>query len=176
MVGTRIYLLFQLFYCKKYYENVLKVLKLMPKYGKIILEVIVCTTESKEVYYMKVGDIVRYNGGTESFAASYDDPSCLKVGGAYRVASVKVKNWTTDVQLVGVKGTFNSVWFDELSVRKRFEMEIDIKGKAAFKVDENSNVFDSEGFDLGQLVNLANFCKNRNLILDFKNNEVRKGV
>ena len=125
---------------------------------------------------MKVGDIVRYNGSTHSYASSYDDPSVLKVGGAYRVAYVNVKNWTTDIKLVGVRGTFNSVWFDELSVRKRFEIEIDTKGKASFSVDENSNVFDSEGFDLGQLVNLANFCKNRNLVLDFKNNEVRKGV
>lgn len=125
---------------------------------------------------MKVGDIVRYNGGTESFAASYDDPSILKLGGAYRVAYVNVKKWTTDIRLVGVKGTFNSCWFDELSVRKRFEMEIDIKGKASFRVDENSNVFDSEGFDLGQLVNLANFANNRKLVIDFAKNEVRKGV
>lgn len=124
---------------------------------------------------MKVGDIVRYNGGTESFAAPYDDPSKLKVGGAYRVAYVDVKNWTTDVKLVGVSGTFNSVWFDELSVRKKFEMELDTKGKAKFKV-ENGKVFDADGFELGELVNLANFCSNRNLVLDFKNCEVRKGV
>ena len=124
---------------------------------------------------MKNGDIVRYNGGTESFAASYDDPSCLKVGGAYRVASVKVKNWTTDVQLVGVKGTFNSVWFDELSARQKFENDIVVSGKAKFKVGEGK-VFDSEGFELGDLRNLANFANNRKLVIDFAKNEVRKGV
>ncbi|MCQ2911163.1 MAG: hypothetical protein MJ244_03145 [Clostridia bacterium] len=124
---------------------------------------------------MKNGDIVRYNGGTESFAASYDDPSCLKVGGAYRVASVKVKNWTTDVQLVGVKGTFNSVWFDELSARQKFENDIVVSGKAKFKVVEGK-VFDSEGFELGDLRNLANFANNRKLVIDFAKNEVRKGV
>lgn len=124
---------------------------------------------------MKNGDIVRYNGGTESFAASYDDPSCLKVGGAYRVASVKVKNWTTDVQLVGVKGTFNSVWFDELSARQKFENDLVVSGKAKFKVVEGK-VFDSEGFELGDLRNLANFANNRKLVIDFAKNEVRKGV
>ena len=97
---------------------------------------------------MKVGDIVRYNGGTESFAASYDDPSCLKVGGAYRVAYVNVKNWTTDIKLVGVKGIFNSVWFDELSARQKFENDLVVSGKAKFKVLEGK-VFDSEGFELG---------------------------
>lgn len=124
---------------------------------------------------MKTGDIVRYNGGTESFAASYDDPSCLKVGGAYRVASVKVKNWTTDVQLVGVRGTFNSVWFDELSARQKFENDLVVSGKAKFKVVEGK-VFDSEGFELGDLRNLANFANNRKLVIDFAKNEVRKGV
>ena len=124
---------------------------------------------------MKVGDIVRYNGGTESFAASYDDPSTLKVGGAYRVASVKVKNWTTDVQLVGVRGIFNSVWFDELSARQKFENDLVVSGKAKFKVVEGK-VFDSEGFELGDLRNLANFANNRKLVIDFAKNEVRKGV
>lgn len=60
---------------------------------------------------------VIYNGGTESYG-SCSDPSVLTVGKEYEIVSVKVYNWHTDYKLKGIDGTFNSVWFNEVTNEK----------------------------------------------------------
>lgn len=57
--------------------------------------------------------IVRYNGGTES-CYSCTKPDMLVVGRKYEVIYIKKSSWHTEYTLKGVKGEFNSVWFDEV--------------------------------------------------------------
>lgn len=56
---------------------------------------------------------VRYNGGTESYYGC-SDPRILVVGKEYEVVSANDRCWQTDYTLKGVKGEFNSVWFDDV--------------------------------------------------------------
>ena len=57
--------------------------------------------------------IVRYNGGTQCY---YDcsEPANLIVGKEYEVVLSRDRGSQTDYTLKGVKGEFNSVWFDEV--------------------------------------------------------------
>lgn len=64
---------------------------------------------------------VRYNGGTQSYY-SCSDPSKLVVGKEYLVVSSKDRGWQTDYKLKGVKGEFNSTWFDEVSFNNNVYM------------------------------------------------------
>lgn len=57
--------------------------------------------------------IVRYNGETRSYYGC-SSPKDLVVGQKYEVLSEDVKDWQTNYTLKGVKGYFNSVWFDEV--------------------------------------------------------------
>lgn len=55
---------------------------------------------------------VRYNGGTMSYKGC-DDPNNLVVGQWYEVVDENDRGWQTDYKLKGIRGWFNSVWFDE---------------------------------------------------------------
>lgn len=57
---------------------------------------------------------VRYNGGTGSYKGC-SDPAALVVDKEYEVtAKIDRGGFQTDYMLNGVKGEYNSVWFDEL--------------------------------------------------------------
>ena len=55
---------------------------------------------------------VIYNGGTQSYYGC-SAPTNLIVGKEYEVIGVKDRGWQTDYTLKGVKGEYNSAWFDE---------------------------------------------------------------
>lgn len=57
--------------------------------------------------------IVCYNGGTMSYYAC-SEPTELVVGKEYQVIAENDRGWQTDYELKGVKGYFNSVWFNEV--------------------------------------------------------------
>lgn len=57
--------------------------------------------------------LVRYNGETESYE-SCSDPNVLVKGRVYEVDSKEVRPWQTNYILKGVRGKFNSIWFDEV--------------------------------------------------------------
>ena len=57
---------------------------------------------------------VRYNGGTQSYLGC-SEPTVLVVGKEYEVISSTDRGWQTNYTLNGIKGNFNSVWFDEVS-------------------------------------------------------------
>ena len=59
--------------------------------------------------------IVRYNGGKDSYNAC-SEPKELVVGQEYEVVSIEKGDWQTNYTLKGIKGKFNSVWFDEVSL------------------------------------------------------------
>lgn len=65
-----------------------------------------------------VGKVVVYNGGTESVYGC-SSPSALICGKRYLVTSECVSGWQTNVELKGVTGEFNSVWFDEVIYNKK---------------------------------------------------------
>lgn len=56
---------------------------------------------------------VRYNGRDVS-AHRCSDPKLLKPGKVYKVISVEDKGLQTDYTLLGIKGTFNASWFDDV--------------------------------------------------------------
>lgn len=58
--------------------------------------------------------IVCYNGGTLSYYGC-SEPTELVVGKEYEVISANDRGWQTDYTLKGVKGYFNSVWFDDVN-------------------------------------------------------------
>lgn len=58
--------------------------------------------------------IVRYNGGTMSYYGC-SEPTELVIGKTYEVISENDRGWQTDYTLKGVKGHFNSVWFDDVN-------------------------------------------------------------
>ena len=64
---------------------------------------------------------VRYNGGTQSYY-SCSDPKNLVIGKEYEVTSINVRNWQTNYTLKGIKGNFNSVWFDDILSEKETVM------------------------------------------------------
>lgn len=58
--------------------------------------------------------IVRYNGGTFNHYGC-SDPAQLVLNKEYEVVSQDVHDFYTNYTLRGVKGTFNSAWFDVVS-------------------------------------------------------------
>ena len=60
--------------------------------------------------------IVRYNGGTMSYYGCSEHTE-LVVGKEYEVISANDRGWQTDYILKGVKGYFNSVWFDDVNLK-----------------------------------------------------------
>lgn len=56
---------------------------------------------------------VIYNGGTQSYKGC-SDPSLLKKGKKYLVISERDLGFQTNYILNGIKGEYNSVWFDEV--------------------------------------------------------------
>lgn len=64
-------------------------------------------------------EFVKYNGGTQSYYGC-TEPDDLVVGKIYEVINADVRDWQTDYTLKGVKGKFNSVWFDKVPVYKAF--------------------------------------------------------
>ena len=58
---------------------------------------------------------VRYNGGTQRMYEC-SDPTDLIVGKEYEVIQKKESDWHTEYILRGVKGEFNSVWFQKTSI------------------------------------------------------------
>lgn len=58
---------------------------------------------------------VRYNGETSSFRGS-SNPNLLVVGKVYEVLQKKDLSFQTNYSLRGVKGEFNSVWFDDIEI------------------------------------------------------------
>ena len=71
---------------------------------------------------------VRYNGGTQSYY-SCSDPKNLVIGKEYEVTSINVRNWQTNYTLKGIKGNFNSVWFDDILSEKETVMAFSSKVK-----------------------------------------------
>lgn len=72
---------------------------------------------------------VVYNGGTLSYYTC-DDPSVLKKGQIYEITGIDRGSWQTNFRLKGIKGTFNSVWFDEIkNVELAFSEEIPVEGQ-----------------------------------------------
>ena len=69
----------------------------------------------------KMKKFVRYNGGTQSYY-SCSDPKNLVIGKEYEVTSINVRNWQTNYTLKGIKGNFNSVWFDDILSEKETVM------------------------------------------------------
>ena len=59
-----------------------------------------------------VGKKVVYNGGTDSYYGC-DEPNELVVGEQYMVVGEDVRSFQTNLTLKGVRGNFNSVWFNE---------------------------------------------------------------
>lgn len=59
--------------------------------------------------------LVRYNGEKLSYK-SCSDPSLLVVGKVYEVQHEEDLGFQTNYTLKGVKGEFNSVWFDEIEI------------------------------------------------------------
>ncbi len=57
--------------------------------------------------------MVRYNGGIFSYL-DCTNPAVLSVGKVYEVIAEKDRGWQTDYTLKGVKGAFNSCWFNEI--------------------------------------------------------------
>ncbi len=66
-----------------------------------------------------MGNIVRYNGGTESYYGC-SAPTDLVVGKEYEVISQNDCGWQTNYTLKGVTGHFNSCWFDKVTFKKNF--------------------------------------------------------
>lgn len=58
--------------------------------------------------------LVKYNGEKKSYYAS-SDPKVLTKGQVYEVVCEKVSGFHTEYVLKGIKGEFNSIWFDEVS-------------------------------------------------------------
>ena len=56
---------------------------------------------------------VKYNGGTDSFYSS-SNPACLRAGHIYKVVKEEWYPCHCEYILEGVRGHFNSVWFDDL--------------------------------------------------------------
>lgn len=57
---------------------------------------------------------VRYNGRNVSSNSSSDPKLLLKPGKVYKVIYVEDKGLQTDYTLLGIKGTFDSVCFDDV--------------------------------------------------------------
>ena len=77
----------------------------------------------------KMKEFVVYNGGTLSYNAC-DDPSVLKKGQIYEITDIDRGSWQTNFKLKGVRGTFNSVWFDEIkNVELAFSEESPVEGQ-----------------------------------------------
>ena len=77
----------------------------------------------------KMKEFVVYNGGTLSYNAC-DDPSVLKKGQIYEITDIDRGSWQTNFKLKGVRGTFNSVWFDEIkNVELAFSEESHVEGQ-----------------------------------------------
>lgn len=69
---------------------------------------------------------VRYNGGTLSYYGC-SDPRVLVVGKEYEVEKTNDRVWQTDYTLKGIKGEFNSVWFDEITPKESVYMAISME-------------------------------------------------
>ena len=61
---------------------------------------------------------VRYNGGTQSYYGC-SEPRNLVIGKEYEVISENVRDFQTDYVLKGIKGYFNSCWFDEVTFSEK---------------------------------------------------------
>ncbi len=61
--------------------------------------------------------MVRYNGGILSYL-DCSNPAVLSVGNVYEVIFERDRGWQTDYTLKGVKGAFNSCWFNEIKSEK----------------------------------------------------------
>lgn len=66
-----------------------------------------------------LGKEVIYNGGTGSFCGC-TEPTELVAGKRYKVVGENVGGWQTDLQLSGVEGEFNSIWFNEVEPKQVF--------------------------------------------------------
>lgn len=74
-------------------------------------------------------EFVVYNGGTLSYRPC-DDPSVLKKGQIYEITDIDQGSWQTNFRLKGIRGTFNSVWFDKIkNVELAFSEEIPVEGQ-----------------------------------------------
>ena len=62
---------------------------------------------------MKMKKVV-YNGGTEKYMNQIcNEPTDLVKGAVYTVSREYQSDWHTEYKLAGIKGTFNSTWFNE---------------------------------------------------------------
>lgn len=99
-----------------------------------------------------VGKVVKYNGGTDGFFNSCY-PNGLVYGKRYLVVSERVMDFQTNLRLDGVKGEFNSVWFDEVKFEKKKWLAIATlhnkpelfvgKRMSLEKLNENTKVLES---------------------------------
>lgn len=67
--------------------------------------------------------MVRYNGGTLSYL-DCTNPAVLSVGNVYEVTSERDRGWQTDYTLKGLKGAFNSCWFNEVKTKRNTFMAL----------------------------------------------------
>ena len=103
-----------------------------------------------------MGKIVRYNG---KFMSYYDctSPVELVYGKEYEVIAENDRGWQTDYFLKGVKGYFNSVWFDDVKTFVGVTHDIPTLGKGCECkiVKEGSLVLCSTG-EIRDVVNIDN--------------------
>ena len=55
---------------------------------------------------------VVYNGGTQSYYGC-SEPTNLIIGKEYEVVNERDRGWQTDYSLKGIRGEYNSAWFEE---------------------------------------------------------------
>ena len=65
---------------------------------------------------MKISESVTFTGATDlqvNWAASNDPRPVLEVGKEYKIRDVYEESFYTEIKLVGIKGWFNSVCFEQ---------------------------------------------------------------
>ena len=71
---------------------------------------------------------VRYNGKCDSYS-SCDSHKLLTKGMVYEVEFIFEGRWQTNYKLNGLKGEFNSVWFDEIEPYMAVSKQIPVLGE-----------------------------------------------
>lgn len=114
---------------------------------------------------------VVYNGQTCSYYGA-SDPSVLRIGGIYQVIGQIDRGWQTDYVLAGVKGHFNSAWFNPVGESfLAISAELPIKGKSyrCKRIRIMYNNVEAEEFDTTP-VKMVKFLGNSIYVVKTENN------
>lgn len=114
---------------------------------------------------------VVYNGQTCSYYGA-SDPSVLRIGGVYEVLGTIDRGWQTDYVLAGIKGHFNSVWFNPVGESfLAISYELPIKGKSfrCKRIRIMSDKVEAEEFDTSP-VKMIKFLGNSIYVVKTENN------